>query len=73
MSQNAPGYCGSHNSDVFVPAVYHWISVWSGNEVDLCESCCAHWRANAVADPTLGASRITLLANPISGPSPARR
>jgi len=30
----------------------------SGNRVPLCVECCAEFRANAQAEPSLGASRI---------------
>lgn len=52
--------CIGHNSRVHVPAVYRWTFALSGNQVLLCESCCAEWRANAAAEPSLAASRITL-------------
>ena len=34
------------------PAVYEWTGR-NGNRSYLCVSCCAHWRKNAVDDPSL--------------------
>lgn len=43
-------------------AGYIWTFKVSGNRVRLCDHCCAGWRANAAAEPDLGASRIQSLA-----------
>ena len=40
------------------PAAYWWTFALSGNRVALCTECCAAFRANAEAEPSLGASRI---------------
>jgi hypothetical protein len=62
MSQHAPGFCDGHNTDVLVPSVYRWTCALSGNEIELCERCCAEWRANGVAYPDLAPSRIELVS-----------
>ncbi len=46
-------WCWAHNSDVYQPARYVWKAQISGNEVPLCEDCCAKWRVNARAEPDL--------------------
>lgn len=43
------------------PARYRWTFATSGNTVDLCKECCVAFRARAVAEPDLGASRIVLM------------
>lgn len=63
---NAPGPCGccyarQMPDGSVMQAKYRWVSRVSGNEIDLCEECCAVWRKNAEREPSLGASRITSL------------
>lgn len=41
-----------------VPAEYAWTCQPSGNEIWLCASCTAIWRANAEYDPALAPRRI---------------
>jgi hypothetical protein len=45
-------------SRVISRARYEWTFELSGNVTRLCEECCAAWRANAEADPSLAPSRI---------------
>lgn len=47
-------YCGE-------PAAYIWTAQPSGNELPLCEECCALWRADAVLMPWLVPLRIRSL------------
>lgn len=56
--------CWAHNTDVNTPAVYLWITQ-GGNEIPLCEACCADWRARAVTEPDLAPARITMFTVPL--------
>ena len=40
-----------------IPSAYMWVTM-VGDEVPLCASCCALWRANAADDPDLLPVRI---------------
>jgi len=44
--------CADITGRPWTPAVYEWIGP-HGTRSLLCVSCCAHWRKNAVDDPSL--------------------